>query len=84
MLVMLGVLTAIGAGIVFGALGLLTLWGGIVALRTELPRDYRRTQANGTVRLVTTLLIALPLFVTAAFGLLAAGRFFQVAFVQLV
>jgi len=84
MLTMLGVLIAIGAGIVFAALGLLTLWGGVVALRTELPRDYRRTQASGTVRLVTMLQIALPLLVTAAFGLLAAGRFFQVALGQLV
>jgi hypothetical protein len=84
MLAMLGALIAIGAGIVFGALGLLTLWGGLVALRSELPSDYRRTQANRVTRLTTTLLIALPLLVTAAFGLLAAGRLFQMVVIQLV
>jgi hypothetical protein len=84
MLAMLGALIAVGAGVVFGALGLLTLWGGLVALRSELPSDYRRTQANGATRLTTTLLIALPLLVTAAFGLLAAGRLFQMVLIQLV
>jgi len=81
---MLGALIAVGAGIVFGALGLLTLWGGLVALRSELPSDYRRMQANSMTRLTTTFLIALPLLVTAAFGLLAAGRLFQMVVIQLV
>ncbi len=84
MLAMLGALIAVGAGIVFGALGLLTLWGGLVALRSELPSDYRRMQANSMTRLTTTFLIALPLLVTAAFGLLAAGRLFQMVVIQLV
>jgi hypothetical protein len=84
MLAMLGALIAVGAGIVFAALGILTLWGGLVVLRSELPSDYRRTQANGTTRLTTTLLIALPLLVTAAFGLLAAGRLLQMVLIQLV
>jgi hypothetical protein len=80
MLFFLGVLIAIGAGVFFAALGLLTLWGGLDTLRNELPRDVRRTQARGGARVTTLTLVGLPLLITAFFGLLAAGRFIQVAF----
>jgi hypothetical protein len=80
MLFFLGVLIAIGAGIFFAALGLLTLWGGLDTLRSELPRDARRSQSGGGALAMTLTLTGLPLLITAVFGLLAAGRFIQVAF----
>lgn len=76
----LGVLIAVGSAVAFAALGALTLWGGLTTLRTEVPRDYLRTQASGGTRAVTTLLVGLPLIITAVFGVLAALRFLQVAF----
>jgi hypothetical protein len=79
MLFFLGVLIAIGAGIFFAALGLLTLWGGFDTLRSELPREQRRRPSSGA-QVATLTLVGIPLLITAFFGLLAAGRFIQVAF----
>ncbi|RRR71717.1 MAG: hypothetical protein EI684_11180 [Candidatus Viridilinea halotolerans] len=80
MVFILGVLIALGSAGLFGALGLLTLWGGIVTLRTELPRDYLRTQASGATRFTTLTLVGVPLVLTALFGIIIALRFLQVAF----
>ena len=80
MLFFLGVLSAIGAGIVFGIMGALTIWGGANTLRTDVPRDYLRSQAGGGTRAMTLLLVGLPLLITGLFGILAALRFLQVAF----
>ncbi len=79
MLYIIGVLIAIGAGVAFAAVGALTLWGGIGTLRTEVARDYLRTQASAGARTLTAALVGLPLLATALFGLLAALRFIQVA-----
>ncbi|NCC31291.1 MAG: hypothetical protein EOM24_04600 [Chloroflexia bacterium] len=78
MLYLLGVLIAIGAGVVFGIMGLLTIWGGLQSLQTEIARDYVRTSASSGTRMTTLLLVGLPLIITGIFGLLAAGRLFQV------
>ena len=80
MLYILGVLIAIGAAVVFGAIGALTLWGGLNTLGTEVPRDYLRTRAGAGAQATTALLVGLPLLITGIFGLLAALRIFQVAF----
>lgn len=79
MLFFLGVLIAIGAGVFFALLGLLTLWGGFDTMRNELPREQRRRPSGGT-QIATLTLVGIPLLITAFFGLLAAGRFIQVAF----
>ncbi len=80
MLYILGVLVAIGAAVVFAAIGALVIWGGLNTLRTEVPRDYLRTRAGGGTRVATSLLVGLPLLVTGFFGLLAALKLLQVAF----
>ncbi len=80
MLYILGVLVAVGAGVAFGVIGALTLWGGLSTLRTEVPRDHLRSQAGGGTRAGTALLVGLPLLITGIFGLLAALRMLQVAF----
>ncbi|MFV9502994.1 MAG: hypothetical protein AB4911_00360 [Oscillochloridaceae bacterium umkhey_bin13] len=80
MLFVLGVLIAIGSAGFFGVLGGLTLWGGLVTMRTEVPRDYVRTQASGGSRAMTVVLVVLPLVITGIFGLLAMGQFLRVAF----
>lgn len=80
MLYALGVLIAIGAAVVFGVVGALTIWGGLETLRTEIPRDHLRSQADGATRMTTALLVGLPLLITGLFGLLAALRILQVAF----
>lgn len=80
MIFILGVLIALGSAGLFGILGLLTLWGGVDTLRTELPRDYLRTQAGGGTRLTTLTLVGLPMVITAVFGIITALRFLQVAF----
>lgn len=78
-MVVLGVLIAVGAALVFAAIGALTLWGGLDALRLELPPDFRRSNASVTERILTLVLVGAPIVITALFGLLAAGRIFQVA-----
>ncbi|HMQ30239.1 MAG TPA: hypothetical protein PKD53_05895 [Chloroflexaceae bacterium] len=80
MLYLLGVLIAIGAGVVFAVMGALTLWGGLDTMRTEVPRDHLRSQADGGTRALTAVLVGLPLLITGLFGLLAALRLIQVAF----
>jgi Na+(H+)/acetate symporter ActP len=77
---LLGVLIAIGAAIAFAVVGALTLWGGLDAVSSELPRDFRRSAATPAQRAFTVAIVALPLVITALFGLLAAGRILQVAF----
>jgi hypothetical protein len=79
MLYILGVLVAIGAAVVFAAMGALTIWAGLGTFRTEVPRDYLRTRATGGARALTTLLVGLPLLITGAFGILGALRLLQVA-----
>jgi hypothetical protein len=79
MLFFFGVLITIGAGIFFAVLGLLTVWGGFDTFRNELPREQRRSPA-GSTSIAALTLVGLPLLITAFFGLLAAGRFIQVAF----
>jgi hypothetical protein len=80
MLYVLGVLVAVGSGVAFAALGALTLWGGLTTLRTEVPRDYLRTRADGGARALTSVLVGMPLLITGFFGLFAAVRLLQVAF----
>ncbi len=79
----LGVLVALGAGVVFGAIGVLTIWGGLGTLRTEIARDYLRTQAGGGARALTLLLVAVPLMIAAIFGLMAAVQLVMVGFAAL-
>ncbi|PDW01877.1 hypothetical protein [Candidatus Viridilinea mediisalina] len=80
MLYILGVLIALGCVGLFGGIGLLTLWGGVETLRTEVPRDYVRSQAGSGARLTTLTLMGLPMLITAIFGIITALRFLQVAF----
>jgi hypothetical protein len=80
MLYVLGVLVLVGAAVAFAVMGGLTLWGGVTTLRTEVSRDYLRTQADGGTRGLTTFLVGLPLLITGLFGLIAALRLLQVAF----
>lgn len=80
MLFILGVLIAIGAAVVFAAMGGLTIWGGVISLRSEVARDYVRTQAGGGTRAATTILVGLPLAITGFFGVLTGLRLLQVAF----
>jgi hypothetical protein len=75
----LGSLIAAGAAVVFAALGIVTLWGGLDALTREVPRGFVRSQSSAGERALTLLGVGAPLVITGLFGLLAAGRILQVA-----
>lgn len=75
----LGVLIAIGAAVVFAAIGALTLWGGLQALTREVPRGFVRSAASGGQRALTIAMVGAPLLITGLFGLLAGARILQVA-----
>jgi len=75
----LGALIAIGASIAFAVVGLLTLWGGGETLTRELPRGFTRSATSPARRVLGVALVAVPLVITALFGLLAAGRVLMVA-----
>jgi hypothetical protein len=78
----LGALIAIGAALVFAAVGLLTVWGGAEAVSREFGPSFVRTAASALERVFAVLLVALPIAGVALLALLAAWRIAAVAMGQ--
>lgn len=76
---LLGSLIALGAALAFAALGVLTLWGGWLAIRREVVRGFVSTAPAPVERIGTLLLIGVPLAGAALLSLLAAIRITVVA-----
>lgn len=68
----LGALIMVGAGVAFGALGALMIWGGMQAVRDELLRGFVSANPSGGDRALTLTLVGFPMVVAGIFGLLSA------------
>jgi hypothetical protein len=76
---LLGSLIALGAALIFAALGLLTLWAGWLAVRREVLRGFVSAAPSPAEQALTLGMIGLPLGGAALLGLLAAIRIAAVA-----
>lgn len=75
----IGGIIAIGAALVFAAIAGLTVWGGLLTLRSEVQRGFISVPSSPSGRLLTFLGVALPVGGVAVLSFLAAGRIIQVA-----
>jgi len=68
-----------GIAIAFALVGVVTLWGGYLALRDEIRRSFIITRPGPAVRARDLLLFVGPLLGVALLSLLAAGKILLVA-----
>jgi hypothetical protein len=78
----LGSIIALAAALAFAAIAILSVWGCLQAVRGELLRGFISANPAPADRIVTLLLVGVPLAGVAALGLLAAVRIILVAIGQ--
>ncbi|MEI7644437.1 MAG: hypothetical protein WCJ55_09165 [Chloroflexales bacterium] len=78
----LGSIICLGAALAFAGIALLAVWGGSQAIRHELLRGFVSANPGVADRVLTILLVGVPLVGVAAIGLLSAIRMTMVAFGQ--
>ncbi|MEI8308403.1 MAG: hypothetical protein WCF99_15200 [Chloroflexales bacterium] len=76
----LGSIICLGAGIAFAGMSILAAWGGMQAIRQEVLHGFVSANPGPTDRIITLLLISVPLAGVTAIGLLSAVRMSLVAF----
>ncbi|MEI7771814.1 MAG: hypothetical protein WCI67_17610 [Chloroflexales bacterium] len=76
----LGSIICLGAALAFVAIVVIAVWGGLRAIRRELLRGFVSARPGAADRVITLLLVGVPLAGVAAIGLLSAVRLALVAF----
>jgi hypothetical protein len=76
----LGSIVCLGAALAFAAIAILAVWGGSQAISREVLRGFVSANPGAADRVITLLLVGVPLAGVAAIGLLSAVRMTLVAF----
>ena len=78
----LGSIIALGAAVAFALIVVLAVWGAALAIRDEVLRGFVSANPGPADRVLTLLLVGVPLAGVAAIGLLGALRVALVAIGQ--
>jgi hypothetical protein len=80
----LGILIGIGAAVTFILIGALTLFGGVDATQRQLLPGFVSDQSNAGLRLLTMLIVWLPIVVVSVFCLLTGIQIVRVVIAALM
>lgn len=72
-----GLIIALGAAFAFAAIAGLIIWGGLMAIRGEVQRDFVSSPSTPVGRILTIVGLALPMVGASLLAFLAAGRILQ-------